>query len=178
MKKTHLLILVLFLTTSSIFSQEKEVVEQSKFYADFAIGPYLMVDHHLYKSVVLKGTRLGYHINSKFSIGLEYLVGQQHDDTGELGTTHTANGQIFYYFKDRSASRKFSPYIVAGGGFVEFKDFSEDIYGVAFYGGAGLSYPIFNNIKGFFESKYVSLAPLNLGGKNELGLLWGVRVDL
>lgn len=158
------------------FSQEIKI-EKHTFYADIISGPYLMVDHHLYKSVYLKGPRVGYHINTKFSIGLEYMVGHQDDENGVSGTTHTANGQLFYYFIDRSVPSKFSPYVLMGGGFMEFKDFSKDVYGVAFYGGAGFACPLSNRVQGFFESRYVNLGPLNLAGKNELGVLWGLRVD-
>jgi len=177
MTRIFQLVLALLIATGTAFSQEEGIIEENKFYADFIAGPYLMIDHHLYKSVFLKGPRLGYHVNSKFSLGLEYMVGQQHDITGALGTTHTANGQVFYHFSNRSKPGKFSPYLLIGGGFIEFKDFSEDIYGVAFYGGAGFNFPIFDRIQGFFESRYINLGPLNLEGKNELGVLWGIRVN-
>ncbi len=177
MKKIIQLVIVLLVATGSTFSQEENVIEEHKFYADLIFGPYLMIDHHQYKSVILKGPRLGYHINSKFSLGLEYMVGQQQDITGAMGTTHTANGQVFYHFLNRSFPRKFTPYLLLGGGFIEFKDFSEDVYGVSFYGGAGFYFPIFDRIQGFFESRYVNLGALNLEGKNELGVLWGLRVN-
>lgn len=177
MTKIIQLLLALTITTGTAFSQEEDVTVKHKLYADLITGPYLMIDHHLYKSVFLKGTRLGYHVNSRFSLGLEYLVGLQEDTKGVLGTTHTANGQVFYHFINRSVPRKISPYLLLGGGFFEFKDFSKDVYGVAFYGGVGLNYPIFNRIQGFFESRYINLGPLKLEGKNELGILWGLRVN-
>ena len=177
MKKIVQLVLVLILASGTAFGQEKVDFKKHPFYADIIAGPYLMVDHHLYKSVFLKGPRVGYHVNSKFSLGIEYLVGQQHDITGELGTTHAANGQVFYYLKDRSLPSKFYPYLLIGGGFMEFKDFSEDVYGLAFYGGAGFSCPFSYRIQGFAESRYVNLGPLNLAGQNELGVLWGLRVN-
>ncbi len=177
MKKIILFGLVLLVSTGLTFGQEENNIEDRNFYADLIFGPYLMIDHHLYKSVILKGPRLGYHINSRFSLGLEYMVGQQEDVTGVLGTTHTANGQVFYHLSDRSEPRKFYPYLLLGGGFIEFKDFSEDVYGVSFYGGAGFYFPIINRIQGFFESRYINLGPLNLAGKNEIGVLWGLRVN-
>ena len=177
MIKVFQIVLVAFIATSVCSGQENKIKEEHKFYADFIGGPYLMIDHHLYKSVFLKGPRLGYHLNSKFSLGLEYMVGQQQDIKGELGTTHTANGQIFYHFLNRSIPRNFSPFLLVGGGFFEFKDFSKDVYGVAFYGGAGFRFPMFDPIEGFCEGRYINLGPLNLEGKNELGVLWGVRAN-
>ncbi len=177
MTKIIQLVLVFLIATGTSFGQDENDTEKHKFYADIIFGPYLMIDHHRYKSVILKGPRLGYHLNSKFSLGLEYMVGQQHDRSGALGTTHTANGQVSYHFLDRTIPRKFSPYLLLGGGFIEFKDFTEDVYGIAFYGGAGFYYPLFDRIQGFFESRYVNLGPLNLEGKNELGILWGLRVN-
>lgn len=175
--KPYHLVFIFILVTTICFGQEKKEVDGNQFYADFIMGPYLMIDHHLYKSVFLKGPRLGYHISSRFSLGLEYMVGQQDDTTGASGTTHTANGQVFYYFHDRSSPRKFSPYLIVGGGFIEFKDFSDDVYGVAFYGGAGFNFPIYERFEGFFESRYVNLGPLDLAGQNEIAVLWGLRVN-
>lgn len=177
MKKIFHLIIAFIVATGTAYCQEEDIVEKHELYADLITGPYLMIDHHLYKSVFLKGTRLGYHVNSKLSLGLEYMVGQQQDITGEMGMTHTANGQVFYHFLNGSVPRKISPYLLLGGGFFEFKDFSKDVYGVAFYGGAGINYPIFKRIQGFFESRYVNLGPLKLEGKNEIGMLWGLRVN-
>lgn len=176
MVRTFILLWAILIATEVASSQEIKSTKPS-FYADVISGPYLMVDHHLYKSVFLKGPRVGVHLNSKFSLGLEYMVGQQDDENGVSGMTHTANGQLFYYFIDRNIPSKFSPYALVGGGFMEFKDFSKDVYGVAFYGGAGFACPLSNRVQGFFESRYVNLGPLNLAGKNELGVLWGLRVD-
>jgi hypothetical protein len=177
MIKVFQLVLAFIVATGTTFSQEEDVIEKHYLYADLITGPYLMIDHHLYKSVFMKGTRLGYHVNSRVSLGLEYMVGQQDDRTGVSGTTHTANGQVYYYLTDRLVPRKISFYLLIGGGFFEFKDFSKDVYGLAYHGGAGFNFPIFDRIQGFMEGRYINLGPLNLEGKNEIGVLWGLRVN-
>ena len=147
-----------------------------KFRVDLLVGPYLMVDHTHYKSVFMKGTRLGYRADNGIGFQIEYLNGQQHDNEDELGTTHNATGHLTYHFiKDDNHYRKFSPYIYAGGGFFEFKDFSKDVLGVAFYAGGGCEYLTQHSLRIFTEGRYLNLSPLNLGGSHQLGIFWGVR---
>ena len=135
----------------------------------------MFVDHHHYKSVFLKGVRIGYECNSKFAFSLEYMAGQQHDVNNELGMTHTANGQITYFFLPKNTQPRFRPYLHIGGGFFEFKDFSKDVLGVAWNAGGGAELGFSKRIKGIVEARYVNLGWLNLEGKNELGVLWGLR---
>ncbi len=172
--KKIILLLIVSTYASAIYSQKSGTDSTSSFYIDGIAGPYLIVDHTLYKSVFLKGVRLGYEHRSGVTFGIEYLVGQQHDRENMLGTTHSAAGILQYYFlKNRDG--RFNPYFLAGGGFFEFKDFSSDVLGVAFYGGLGTELNLSKNINGFLESRYVNLGPLNLEGKNELGVMWGLR---
>ncbi len=143
-------------------------------FVDFITGPYLFVHHHDYKSVFLTGARLGYEFNPKFAFSLEYMVGQQHDVYNQLGMTHTANGQLTYFFYAENTTR-IRPYLHLGGGFFEFKDFEKDVLGVAWNTGGGATFNITPTIKGFIEGRYVNLGWLNLGGQHELGVHWGVR---
>lgn len=167
-------ITLLLLSSFQLRAQAPTTDSTGQFYVDGIVGPYLIVDHTLYKSVFLKGVRLGYETKSGFTFGLEYLVGQQHDATDQLGTTHSAFGVFQYYFLKNSQGR-FNPYFVAGGGFFEFKDFSSDVLGVAWYAGMGTELNISNSINAFLEPRYVNLSPLDIGGRNELGVMWGIR---
>ena len=169
-----LLYIVALVIINTGFSQQKTDTSRAIFSADLLMGPYLMVDHHLYKSVTMNGARLGYAVSENLTFSLEYMVGQQEDETGQQGTTHAATGQFAYSFA--STTSKFRPYILLGGGFFEFKDFSKDVLGVAFYSGLGTELNFSNKIKGFVEPRYLNLGPLNLEGKNEIGVFWGVRV--
>lgn len=176
MRRILALFILTFLSIQTVKSQDSTKQSCGSFYADFAVGPYLMVDHIRYKSVFLKGARLGFEHKSGLSFGIEYLVGQQHDIQDQLGTTHSAMG-MFQYFPIKNKAQRFRPYLLAGGGFFEFKDFSKDVLGVAFYGGGGILLRFSPQISGFIESRYVNLGPMNLEGKNELGVLWGVRAS-
>ncbi len=170
------LLLLFILAPSLIFGQSADSTKRKEdsFYADFVMGPYLMVDHNLYKSVFLTGARIGYECKTRFAFQIEYMVGNQEDETGQIGTTHTANGHIAYYFSEPNKNRV-RPYVYLGGGFFEFKDFSKDVLGVAWNTGAGSEFNFSPKIKGFIEGRYVNLGWLNLEGRNELGVLWGVR---
>lgn len=165
------LVLIFLLISSFAYSQEQD---KKMFFTDIVVGPYLFVHHHDYKSVFLTGVRLGYEFSPKMAFALEYLAGQQHDVYDELGTTHTANGQLSYFVLPSNKGR-FNPYIHLGGGFFEFKDFKNDVLGVAWNTGGGSELNVSKNIKAFIEARYVNLGWLNLGGKNELGVLWGIR---
>ncbi len=170
----HRLLLLLLLIPISVFSQDSLSAKKGSFFMDVLTGPYLFVDHHDYKSVHLTGARLGYEFDSKIALTLEYLAGSQQDIYGEIGTTHTANGQISYFFVPQGDAR-FRPYLHLGGGFFEFKDFSKDVLGVAWNTGGGSEFNFTPIFKGFIEARYVNLGWLNLEGKNELGVLCGLR---
>jgi hypothetical protein len=175
MKSIATLFIFIFCTVSTCFSQQKTDSSSQAFSADLMVGPYLMIDHHLYKSVVMQGARLGYAITEDLSFSVEYMVGQQEDVMGQLGTTHAAMGQFGYFLF--APNRLFRPYISAGGGFFEFKDFSKDVLGIAFFGSLGTELNFSTHIKGFLEPRYLNLGPLNLEGKNELGVFWGIRAS-
>lgn len=172
MKQKLLLLFLFFVLGASSMAQTSDTSKTKPFTADLLMGPYLFVDHTLYKSVFMKGARIQYK-PGQLSLGIEYLTGQQHDTNNELGTTHSAAGIICYSLL--KGTKRFNPYLYTGGGFFEFKDFSKDVLGVAFYAGAGTELNISSTIKGLIESRYVNLGPLQLEGKNELGVLWGVR---
>jgi hypothetical protein len=159
-----------FLITANLVAQDKPA-----FRFDLITGPYLFVDHHLYKSVYLNGARVGYSPDNQWTFSLEYLAGQQEDEAGEKGMTHHTSLQAARYLIGEGTT--FRPYLYAGGGFLEFKDFSRDKYGMAWYGGMGLELNLHEKIKGLLEPRYLNIAPMNLGAKNELGMFWGVRVN-
>lgn len=172
MKQNFLLPIFFLAMSASCLAQTSDSSKTKPFTVDLIMGPYLFVDHTLYKSVFMKGARLQYK-PGKLSVGLEYLVGQQNDNANELGMTHSAAGIIGYYLT--KGTKRFNPYVYSGGGFFEFKDFSKDVYGIAFYAGAGTELNISPSIKGLIESRYVNLGPMQLEGQNELGVLWGIR---
>lgn len=175
--KLRIIILLFTLINLSTFAGKRYKfwmpVAQNKFLADVYIGPYLFVDHTPYKSVMMKGVRLGYEFHPRMAVLIEYMAGQQHDVNDQLGTTQSASGQ-FQFFLNKHGQR-FHPYGQVGGGFFEFKDFSKDVLGVAFYAGLGTELNVSPTIKGFIESRYLNLSPMNVGGRNELGVFWGLR---
>ena len=172
MKQKLILPILFILLAASSMAQTSDSSKTKLFTVDLLTGPYLFVDHILYKSVFMKGVRIQYK-PGKLAFGIEYLAGQQNDTKQELGTTHSAAGIVSYSLIKET--KRFNPYLYTGGGFFEFKDFSKDVYGVAFYVGAGTELNISPTIKGIVESRYVNLGPMQLGGKNELGVLWGIR---
>lgn len=170
-----ILITILVFLAYSINAQNPSIDKKEvQFYADYMMGTYLLLDDVDYKSVFLNGFRLGIKPNKKIAYQLEYLTGNQEDRFGVTGTTHTANLQLLYFLNDQSG--RLSPYIYAGGGFFEFKDFSNDVLGVAFNGGFGSEFNISKQISALAEFRYVNLGPLNLQGVNQIGVLWGVRL--
>ncbi len=169
-----LLIFVLVFTVCSIKAQDDNPKSQKTFYGDFVMGPYLILDGTIYESVFLRGMRLGYETEKGIAIGVEYLAGHQEDLQGQLGTTHSAFGTLKYYRVKKDADNRFRWYGLAGGGFMEFKDFSADVYGIAFYLSLGLEMNFSENIKGFLEPRYVNTGLMNANGTHQLGVMWGV----
>ncbi len=143
------------------------------FYFDYVMGPYLFVSHIPYDAVMMNGGRLGYELSPKFDCSIEYVVGQQHDDQHTLGMTHNVNGQLAWFLKERD--NRFNPYLFTGGGFMEFKSFTEDVYGVQFHIGMGSTIKFAPRIHGLFEARYFNLAQMDLGGVHELAVFWGLR---
>ena len=169
--------ITLFFTSVICNGQTSEPPEkETQFYADYMMGTYLLLDDVAYKSVILKGFRLGIKAKERVAYQLEYLIGNQDDRTGIRGTTHTANVQILYYLDDQSG--KFSPYLYGGGGFFEFKDFSKDVLGIAFNGGIGTEVNFSSKVAALAEFRYINLGPLNLEGTHQIGVLWGIRLKI
>ena len=61
------------------------------------MGPYLFIDHIEYDAVMLFGSRLGYDISDRFTLIIEYVVGQQEDEYENLGMTHHVSLQSSYF---------------------------------------------------------------------------------
>ena len=144
------------------------------YYFDIVNGPYLFVDHIPYDAVLMTGARLGYEFKPRFNANIEYVVGQQEDDQNTLGMTHNVNIQFNYNLK--ANPNRFSPYLFAGGGFMEFKSFTKDVYGLQYNAGAGTTLKITDNLYGLIEARYFNLGLMDLGGQHELAVLWGMRV--
>jgi len=159
------------LINTTVFSQSE--VERP-YYFDLVNGPYLFIDHIPYDAVMMTGARLGYEFTPRFNANIEYVVGQQQDDQNTLGMTHNVNAQFNYYLK--AEPKRFSPYVFAGGGFMEFKSFSTDVYGIQYNVGAGTTLRFTNNLYGLIESRYFNLGLMDLGGQNELAVFWGIRI--
>lgn len=169
-------ILFFFIQVYSFAQNSPDIPKKSTFSADYMMGTYLLLDDVDYKSVILNGFRLGIKPGNRVAYQLEYLIGSQEDRTGITGTTHTANIHILYYLDDRSG--KFSPYLYGGGGFFEFKDFSRDKLGVALNAGVGTEVNFSDKIAALAEFRYINLGPLNLQGTHQIGVLWGIRLNI
>lgn len=168
---TILCVGILFTTNS--FAQETEA-KPFKYYIDYVQGPYLFVDNIAYEAVFMHGCRLGFNINKRLDFSIEYVAGQQADNNEDPGMTHYANGQLAYHFKPDSQA--FDPYLFAGGGFFEFKEFTDDVYGLAYHIGLGTNLRLTNRINGLIEARYLNTGLLDVGGQNQLAVTWGVRV--
>lgn len=172
MKKIYLLLLLgIIFISNPILSQTES---NNKFYFDFISGPYLFVDHIPYDAVLMSGARLGKSFDSRFNVNLEYVVGQQQDKQHTLGLTHNVNVQFNY--KLNKTVKKFAPYFYVGSGFIEFKSFTKDVYGLQFNAGLGTELKIFDQLFGLIETRYFNLAQLKLEGQHELAVFWGVRL--
>lgn len=156
-----------------LLGQEEKEITQNPFNMDLLAGPYLLLDDVGYQSVFMKGTRLGYQTKNNFGFNIEYLIGNQRDKTDLIGTTHSATGMAQYFLTHNSS--RFRPYGYLGGGFFEFKDFSKDAWGLSFYAGGGSEVNFKSRIKGYFECRYLNIGNLDLGGKNQLGVFWGIK---
>lgn len=171
MRMVLLSVSLLFATNS--FSQEDKA-KPFKYYVDYVQGPYLFVDNIAYEAVFMHGCRLGFKIKKRFDFSIEYVAGQQADNNEDPGMTHYANGQFAYHLAKENKS--FNPYLFAGGGFFEFKEFTDDVYGIAYHVGMGTNLRLTNRINGLIELRYLNTGLLDVGGANQLAVTWGVRI--
>ncbi len=147
---------------------------ESGWMSDFLMGPYLFIEHIPYDAVMLYGTRLGKRQSPNVSYVLEYVIGQQEDEKNTLGLTHHVSVHAIYYLKAPSST--FRPYAYAGGGFLEFKSFSQDEYNMAYYGGIGFEISMQEKLHSFIEPRYLNIAPFSFDAQNEIGVFWGLRL--
>lgn len=176
-KRSLLICAFSFLILANAQAQDNAVItplQKNKFYIDYIMGPYLFVDNIAYDAVFMNGCRLGFNIKNQFNFSIEYVAGQQPDNKNDMGMTHYANGQFAYHFLPNS--RPFSPYLYAGGGFFEFKEFTVDVYGIAYHAGLGTTVQLTNRISGIIEARYLNTGLLDVGGQNQLAVTWGARL--
>jgi len=158
-----------------LFGQEEETQQtEPLWFSDFIMGPYLFIDHIPYDSVIMFGTRLGKKSKNNFAYVLEYIIGQQQDEQNTLGLTHQVSLHALYYLKHHE--NKFRPYLYAGGGFLEFKSFTDDEYNMSYYGGVGMEIKMGDRFHSIIEPRYLNLAPFSFEAQNEIGIFWGLRV--
>lgn len=169
-----ILAFLLFCTTSSFAQNEETETKPFKYYVDYVQGPYLFLDDILYEAVFMHGCRLGFNLNDHFDFTIEYVAGQQADKEEDPGMTHYANGQFAYYFKPEN--KPFNPYLFAGGGFFEFKEFTDDEYGFAYHIGMGTNMLFTKRVQGILEARYLNTGLLDVDGANQVAVTWGVRV--
>lgn len=162
-------------TRAQLLESEKSPTTSDRFFADAVMGPYLFIEHIPYNSVLLQGARLGYESQNGIAFILEYVAGQQDDDQNTLGLTHNVSLQASYFMLP--STTKFRPYVFAGGGFLEFKSFTRDKYGMGYYAGLGTETNLSSRFKGLIEFRYLNIANFDYDAKNEVGVFWGVRAN-
>ena len=182
MKKLIIVVFVLLLSVKSSVAQKEEISEENPvLFSDFLMGPYLFIEHIEYDAVMLYGYRFGYEANDKLGFLVEYVVGQQQDKYHTTGLTHHASLQARYFIAPKE--NRLRTYAYAGGGFLEFKAFTYDNYGLGYYAGLGIEANMSKSIKGFIEPRYLRISKSGwnvynntFSGKTEIGVFWGVRV--
>ena len=182
MKKLIVSVFILLVSLGSAVAQNEEISkEESVLFSDFLMGPYLFIEHIEYDAVMLFGYRFGYEANDKLGFLVEYVVGQQQDEFNTTGLTHHASLQARYFIAPKE--NKLRAYAYAGGGFLEFKAFTHDNYGLGYYAGLGVEANMSKSIKGFVEPRYLRISKSGwnvynntFSGKTEIGVFWGVRV--
>ncbi|MFK8039584.1 MAG: hypothetical protein AB8B74_14935 [Crocinitomicaceae bacterium] len=172
--KSKTILFATFLLLGAVTLGQNTTKAEKSFYFDFVMGPYLFVSHIPYDAVMMTGGRLGYEMSPKFTASIEYVVGQQQDDQHTLGLTHNVNGQLAYWLK--GSNQRFNPYLFAGGGFMEFKSFTTDVYGIQYNAGLGTTLRFSDRVYGLIEARYFNLGLMDLGGVHELAVFWGMRV--
>ncbi len=151
-----------------------DIPAKSKYFVDYVMGPYLFIDDIPYEAAFMNGCRLGFNIKNRFNFSIEYVAGSNPDILDNIGLTHNANLQFAYYFKPTSAP--FNPYAFVGSGFLEFKDFTNDVYGLSYHVGLGTELKFTNRISGIIEARYLNTSLLDIDGQNQLGVFWGARL--
>lgn len=179
MKKTLFLFLfiasTLTINTTTFGQDANNNKTPHPFYVDYVMGPFLFVDDIAYEAVFMNGCRLGFNINQNFNFSIEYVAGQQSDFLFNNGMTHNANLQFSYHFLPKS--QPFSPYLFTGSGFFEFKEFTTDVYGISWHLGMGTTLKINDRLSGLIESRYLNTGWLDVGGQNQLAVMWGARLS-
>ncbi len=170
--RIHLAIICLIMCHTMVIGQKES--DKKSFYFDYIMGPYLFVSHIPYDAVMMTGGRLGYRIMSRLDCSVEYVIGQQEDNKNTMGMTHNVNVQLAYNI--RKLEKRFNPYLFAGGGFLEFKSFSTDVYGLQFHLGSGTTLKFNKYLSGVLEARYFNLAQMKLGGVHELAVFLGIRI--
>jgi len=176
-KKFYLLVtLGLALSSTEAFAQEAEGRIQKPYFIDYVMGPYLLIDNLQYDAFMMNGARLGFNFGNmnRFNFTIEYLAGHNSDVFGNHGMTHNANLGLSMYFKE--ISNHFDPYFTLGGGFLEFKEFTNDEYGIELHAGFGSSLQITKRVSGLLEARYSNTSLINVNGQNQLVVLWGARL--
>lgn len=182
-KKAAVAIFIFLVSFESLFAQGVESnKEEPVLFSEFLMGPYLFIEHIEYDAVMLFGYRFGYEANDRFSFLVEYAVGQQEDEYNTTGLTHHASLQARYFIAPKE--NKLRTYAYAGGGFLEFKAFTHDNYGLGYYAGLGVETNISESLKGFVEPRYLRISKLGwnvynntFSGKTEIGVFWGIRLN-
>jgi len=173
------LLLGLFLFSFSItgISQEANAPGrlQQKYFIDYAMGPYLLIHHIQYDALMVNGARLGFNFgaSNRFNFTIEYLAGNNSDIYGKVGMTHNANLGVAMYLKENS--KHFDPFCSVGTGFLEFKEFTNDNYGISWHVGFGSSLQVTKRFSGLLEARYFNTGLLDVDGYNQLVVLWGAR---
>lgn len=177
MKKITFTILLSVVFSTSLNAQNlAEGRIQKKYFIDYVMGPYLLIDNLQYDALMMNGARLGFNFGNqnRFNFTIEYLAGHNSDVTGNHGMTHNANLGLSVYFKENS--NHFDPFFTVGTGFLEFKEYSNDEYGLSWHAGFGSSLQITKRISGLLEARYFNTGLLDVAGQNQLVVLWGARL--
>lgn len=153
---------------SCSFSAQAQEIKGA--YGDLTMGTYLFISHIPYDAVVMSGARLGYRWD-RASLAASYMAGQQHDEKGNLGLTHHACVEASVFLKPGNIQ----PYLLFSTGFLEFKSFSRDKYGIANQVGLGAQFQITERISALLEPRYMNMAQMKLGGVHQLVVAWGLR---
>lgn len=177
MRKAILTVFIFIFSTIG-FSQEPEAEGriQHKYFIDYIMGPYLLIHHLQYDALIVNGARLGFNFGNqnRYNFTIEYVAGNNSDVFGKLGMTHNANLGLSYYLKENS--NHFDPFVSVGTGFLEFKEFTNDVYGLSWHVGFGSSLQVTKRFSGLLEARYFNTGLLDVAGQNQLVVLWGARL--